>query len=208
MDEPFSALDVHTRQLMETELLTLWDVTGSPPLGTEPRSPGTGTPAPPGTPRLKTHRALRHARPRRGDRARRRSHRALRRAGQPRRRATPGRPRAPARPDRAADLAGFVDLYRAIWSVLREEVVRSQRTRSQPWLSAAPRFVASGASLLGVGRRWRCGRRGCRDRLSSIRSSSAGRARLRRGAIAAGSSSGSLWPHLAHHAAGIAARPA
>ena len=26
MDEPFSALDVHTRQLMETELLALWDV--------------------------------------------------------------------------------------------------------------------------------------------------------------------------------------
>src|SRR5580765_6333158 len=27
MDEPFSALDVHTRQQMETELLTLWDGT-------------------------------------------------------------------------------------------------------------------------------------------------------------------------------------
>ena len=25
MDEPFSALDVHTRQLMETELLALWE---------------------------------------------------------------------------------------------------------------------------------------------------------------------------------------
>jgi NitT/TauT family transport system ATP-binding protein len=28
MDEPFSALDVHTRQLMETELLTLWELPG------------------------------------------------------------------------------------------------------------------------------------------------------------------------------------
>ena len=27
MDEPFSALDVHTRQLMEAELLGLWELT-------------------------------------------------------------------------------------------------------------------------------------------------------------------------------------
>ena len=29
MDEPFSALDVHTRQQMETELLALWEGSGS-----------------------------------------------------------------------------------------------------------------------------------------------------------------------------------
>src|SRR5438876_9135349 len=39
MDEPFSALDVHTRQQMETELLTLWEGQGGhmgPPLQTAP----------------------------------------------------------------------------------------------------------------------------------------------------------------------------
>src|SRR5207245_9956684 len=35
MDEPFSALDVHTRQLMEAELLALWE-------GVAPGSSGTG----------------------------------------------------------------------------------------------------------------------------------------------------------------------
>jgi NitT/TauT family transport system ATP-binding protein len=30
MDEPFSALDVHTRQLMETELLALWEMQAAP----------------------------------------------------------------------------------------------------------------------------------------------------------------------------------
>ena len=72
MDEPFSALDVHTRQLMETELLSLWDV---------PPSIGAAAAA--------ARVRLRHARPRRGDRSGRRGHRLVRRARQPRRRPAP-----------------------------------------------------------------------------------------------------------------------
>ena len=56
MDEPFSALDIQTRQLMENELLDLWSA--QPQVG-----------------------AVHHARPRRGDLAVRSRHRAIGRAG-------------------------------------------------------------------------------------------------------------------------------
>jgi NitT/TauT family transport system ATP-binding protein len=109
MDEPFSALDVHTRLLMETELLTLWE--------------GAARPASPS----KTIVFVTHD-----------LEEAIALADQvivlsagpsarvvARHQVTLGRPR---------DLMelrtspGFIDLHRALWVVLREEVARSQRT--------------------------------------------------------------------------------
>ena len=103
MDEPFSALDVHTRLRMETELLALWDgsrktvvfvthdLEEAIALADEVVVLSAGPSA---------HIVARHT-------------------------VTLERPRdlmelrtAPA----------FVELYRAIWAVLREEVIKSQRT--------------------------------------------------------------------------------
>jgi NitT/TauT family transport system ATP-binding protein len=104
MDEPFSALDVHTRQQMESELLALWeektlnktivfvthDLEEAIALADEVVVLSAGPAA---------HIVARHT-------------------------VTLDRPRdlmelrtAPA----------FVDLYRAIWAVLRQEVVKSQQ---------------------------------------------------------------------------------
>ena len=106
MDEPFSALDVHTRQRMESELLELWEGVGA---------------ATRKTVLFVTHdleEAIALA-----------DEVVILSAG-------PGSrivARHPVPLDRPRDLmdlrtdAAFVDLYRAIWAVLREEVVRSQR---------------------------------------------------------------------------------
>jgi NitT/TauT family transport system ATP-binding protein len=136
MDEPFSALDVHTRLLMEAELLTLWDESGSS------GAPSTISPTAEHAENVEEHVTLRAPRsPRLKKTVVFVTHdleEAIALADEvivlsagpsahvvARHQVTLDRPR---------DLMelrtspAFVDLYRALWVVLREEVVRSQRT--------------------------------------------------------------------------------
>jgi sulfonate transport system ATP-binding protein len=110
MDEPFSALDVHTRQRMETELLELWAAAGGPG-GLGPKKTIVFV-----THDLEEAIALADAV-------------VVLSAGPAARivaqhRVTLERPRDLLELRTAPR---FVDLYRAIWAVLREEVVKSQR---------------------------------------------------------------------------------
>jgi len=113
MDEPFSALDVHTRQRMETELLALWEAESS--LGS-PRSKKTVL--------FVTHdleEAIALADEVVVLSAGPASHIVARHAV------------ALERPRDVLELrtsTAFVDLYRALWVVLREEVIKSQRERN------------------------------------------------------------------------------
>jgi NitT/TauT family transport system ATP-binding protein len=105
MDEPFSALDVHTRQRMETELLTLWDSRTSDPK----------------TVMFVTHDL---------EEAIALADEVLVLSAGPASRIV-ARHTVPL--DRPRDLMelrttpAFLDLYRALWAVLREEVLKSQR---------------------------------------------------------------------------------
>jgi NitT/TauT family transport system ATP-binding protein len=135
MDEPFSALDVHTRQLMETELLALWDESGSrrtlrtPDQTAEDAENAEKNVAlrDPRSPRLKktivfvTHDL---------EEAIALADEVIVLSAGPSSRVVA---RHPVTLDRPRDLMelrtspAFVELYRALWVVLREEVARSQR---------------------------------------------------------------------------------
>ena len=104
MDEPFSALDVHTRQQMESELLAMWDADGA----------------------RRTVVFVTHD-----------LHEAIALADEvivlsagPASRVVARHPVTLPRPRHLLDLQTspeFGELYRTLWSVLREEVLRSQR---------------------------------------------------------------------------------
>jgi sulfonate transport system ATP-binding protein len=109
MDEPFSALDVQTRQLMETELLSLWDASGEIP------------PAARRTIVFVTHDL---------EEAIALADEVIIMSAGPASRIVATHAVTLPRPRDLMELrttAAFVDIYRAIWSVLREEVIRSQR---------------------------------------------------------------------------------
>jgi len=111
MDEPFSALDVHTRQRMETELLALWEGRASDARNEAERK----------TIVFVTHdleEAIALA-----------DYVIILSAG-PAARVVAQHQVALERPRDLLELRtqpSFVDLYRGIWAVLREEVIKSQR---------------------------------------------------------------------------------
>jgi NitT/TauT family transport system ATP-binding protein len=110
MDEPFSALDVHTRQRMETELLSLWDESGSS--------------------RKKTVIFVTHDL----EEAIALADEVVVLSAGPAARVVARHPVTLARPRDLLELRTapeFIDLYRAIWAVLRGEVIKSQQTRER-----------------------------------------------------------------------------
>ncbi|HEV8346373.1 MAG TPA: ABC transporter ATP-binding protein [Vicinamibacterales bacterium] len=127
MDEPFSALDVHTRQRMESELLALWEASEGGHTGPPLRREGVGADPRVGPVQNKTILFVTHDL----DEAIALADEVVVLSAGPASRIVA---RHPVPLDRPRDLmelrttAAFVDLYRAIWAVLREEVVKSQRT--------------------------------------------------------------------------------
>jgi NitT/TauT family transport system ATP-binding protein len=138
MDEPFSALDVHTRLRMETELLALWEGSGSS--RTLPETLGSGSsrtlPETLGSgssrtvmPSRKTVLFVTHDL----EEAIALADEVVVLSAGPAGRIVA---RHPVTLDRPRDLMelrtspAFVDLYRALWAVLREEVIKSQRAEA------------------------------------------------------------------------------
>ena len=129
MDEPFSALDVHTRQQMETELLTLWEGRSAESLALQQAhrhaTPAAGARAFPASDRRKTIVFVTHDL----DEAIALADRVVVLSAGPaahvvaQHEVTLDRPRDLME---LRTLPAFVDLYRRIWAVLREEVVKSR----------------------------------------------------------------------------------
>ena len=124
MDEPFSALDVHTRLRMETELLELWEGSGAArPF--QARDHGAESPARQPSTR-KTVVFVTHDL----EEAIALADEVVVLSAGPSARIVAQHPVTLERPRDLMELRtapAFVDLYRAIWAVLREEVIRSQR---------------------------------------------------------------------------------
>jgi NitT/TauT family transport system ATP-binding protein len=131
MDEPFSALDVHTRVRMETELLALWEIRSAESLALQPALQPDGGRAFQASQARKTIIFVTHD-----------LEEAIALADEVIVLSAGPSARVVARHavtlDRPRDLMelrtspAFIELYRALWVVLREEVARSQRTVEPP----------------------------------------------------------------------------
>lgn len=129
MDEPFSALDVHTRQRMETELLSLWGEGTAEPAEIAEKNVAQRSPR---SPRLrKTIVFVTHDL----EEAIALADEVVVLSAGPAARIIARHPVTLDRPRDLLELRSapdFVDLYRAIWAVLREEVIKSQQVMEQP----------------------------------------------------------------------------
>jgi NitT/TauT family transport system ATP-binding protein len=143
MDEPFSALDVHTRQRMETELLALWEGRSPERLALQPE-PATGPRDTPGARAFQTSgqetpgaRAFQASADRKTvifvthdlEEAIALADEVVILSAGPAARVVAQHRVELARPRDLMELRTtpeFVDLYRRIWAVLREEVIKSQ----------------------------------------------------------------------------------
>jgi NitT/TauT family transport system ATP-binding protein len=126
MDEPFSALDVHTRQLMETELLALWDTAAGDARGRRE----SAAPPPDALPR-RTILFVTHDL----EEAITLADEVIILSAGPATRVVARKAIGLPRPRDLFELRtsdAFLDLYRAISRVLREQVVRSQHMEARP----------------------------------------------------------------------------
>jgi NitT/TauT family transport system ATP-binding protein len=120
MDEPFSALDIHTRQRMESELLALWEATAETPKNAE-RTDSQRSPRSKKTIVFVTHDL---------EEALALADRVVVLSAGPSSRIVSEHAVTLERPRDLLELRtqpAFVDLYRAVWADLRDEVIKSQR---------------------------------------------------------------------------------
>jgi NitT/TauT family transport system ATP-binding protein len=128
MDEPFSALDVHTRQRMETELLSLWE--GRPAESLALHN-GDGARASQASDWRKTIVFVTHDL----EEAIALADEVVILSAGPAAHIVARHPVTLERPRDLLELRtapDFLDLYRAIWAVLREEVIKSQQAVEVP----------------------------------------------------------------------------
>jgi NitT/TauT family transport system ATP-binding protein len=129
MDEPFSALDVHTRQRMETELLSLWEEGTAEPAEIAEKDVAQRSPR-----SLRLRKTIVFVTHDLEEAIALADEVVVLSAGPAARIVA----RHPVTLDRPRDLLelrtapDFIDLYRAIWAVLREEVLKSQQVVEQP----------------------------------------------------------------------------